>query len=50
YFRSLDIDLDHICEDISERCHCSHDGEICSLFDVSTMYPMDEYEAIYTSG
>ncbi|CAF0936731.1 unnamed protein product [Rotaria sordida] len=50
YFRSLDIDLDFIQEEIPERFYCSHDGKICSLIDITTMYPMDEYGAIYTSG
>ncbi|CAF4696989.1 unnamed protein product [Rotaria sp. Silwood1] len=50
YFRSLDIDLDHIQEEIPERFYCSSDSEICCLSDPMTMYPMDEYGAIYTSG
>ncbi|CAF1327794.1 unnamed protein product [Rotaria sordida] len=50
YFRSLDIDLDFIQDEISERFYCSHDGEMRSLSDSTTIYPMDEYGAIYTSG
>ncbi|CAF4422869.1 unnamed protein product [Rotaria sp. Silwood2] len=50
YFRSLDIDLDHIQDEISERFYCSENGKILSLSNPKTMYPMDEYGAIYTSG
>ncbi|CAF3617331.1 unnamed protein product [Rotaria socialis] len=50
YFRSLDIDLDSIQDEIPERFYCSNDGKIRSLVDLTTMYPIDEYGAIYTSG
>ncbi|CAF4245688.1 unnamed protein product [Rotaria sp. Silwood2] len=50
YFRSLDIDLDHIYEEIAERYYCSSDSEICLLPDSITMYPIEEFGAIYTSG
>ncbi|CAF5216900.1 unnamed protein product, partial [Rotaria magnacalcarata] len=50
YFRSLDIDLDSIQDEIPERFYCSNDGQMRSLVDLTTMYPIDEYGAIYTSG
>ena len=50
YFRSLDIDLDRIQEEIPERFFCSYEGKILPLVDHTTMYPIDEYGAIYTSG
>ncbi|CAF4679106.1 unnamed protein product, partial [Rotaria socialis] len=50
YFRSLDIDLDSIQDEIPERFYCSNDGKIRSLVDLTAMYPIDEYGAIYTSG
>ena len=52
YFRSLDIGLDHITDDIrSERCYCTSTGDLDSRnFNPQEMYPMDEYGAIYTSG
>ncbi|CAF3812014.1 unnamed protein product [Rotaria sp. Silwood1] len=50
YFRSLDVELDHIYEETSERFVCSSDGQILPLHDYQSMYPIDEYGAIYTSG
>ncbi|CAF1213086.1 unnamed protein product [Rotaria magnacalcarata] len=50
YFRSLDIDLDSVQDEIPERFYCSNDGQMRSLVDLTTMYPIDEYGAIYTSG
>ena len=52
YFRSLDIGLDHIVDDMkSERYHCTSIGIINSNdFNPEDMYPMDDYGAIYTSG
>ncbi|CAF2147898.1 unnamed protein product [Rotaria magnacalcarata] len=50
YFRSLDIDLDSVQDEIPERFYCSNDGQMRSLVDLTTMYPIDDYGAIYTSG
>ncbi|CAM4828586.1 unnamed protein product [Rotaria magnacalcarata] len=50
YFRSLDIDLDSVQDEIPERFYCSNDGQMRSLVDLTTMYPIDEYGAIYTSA
>ncbi|CAF5011277.1 unnamed protein product, partial [Rotaria socialis] len=35
YFRSLDIDLDSIQDEIPERFYCSNDGKIRSLVDLT---------------
>ncbi|CAF2666541.1 unnamed protein product [Rotaria sp. Silwood2] len=50
YFRSLDIGLDDFLSEQSSRVYCSSNGQFESLSDPTTMYPMDEYGAIYTSG
>ncbi|CAF3876655.1 unnamed protein product [Rotaria sp. Silwood1] len=50
YFRSLDIGLDDFLPEQSVRFYCSSNGQLESLSDLKTMYPMDEYGAIYTSG
>ncbi|CAF1459194.1 unnamed protein product [Adineta steineri] len=49
YFRSLDIDLDKF-EQPSERFQCTSTCNLDCVADARTMYPMDEYGAIYTSG
>ncbi|CAF1338910.1 unnamed protein product [Adineta steineri] len=49
YFRSLDIGLDNFVQP-SLRFYCTSTGRFESLVDSSTMYPMDDYSAIYTSG
>ncbi|CAF1248033.1 unnamed protein product, partial [Adineta ricciae] len=49
YFRSLDADLDQFIQP-SSRFYCSSTGRFELLADPSTMYRMDEYGAIYTSG
>ena len=50
YFRSLDIGLDDFLSERPERFHCSSNGRLESFSDPKSMYPMDEYGAIYTSG
>jgi hypothetical protein len=50
YFRSLDVGLDDFLPQRSERLRCSSDGRLEPLPEPHTMYPMDEYSAIYTSG
>ncbi|CAF2547621.1 unnamed protein product [Rotaria sp. Silwood2] len=49
YFRSLDVGLDKFVQP-SLRFYCTSTGRSESLTDSSTMYSMDEYGAIYTSG
>ncbi|CAF3772805.1 unnamed protein product [Rotaria sp. Silwood1] len=49
YFRSLDVDLDKF-EQQSERFCCTSTCNLSFIADARTMYPMDEYGAIYTSG
>ena len=50
YCRSLDIGLDNVHKRPSERYHCSSNGQLDPLSDHNSMYPMDEFGAIYTSG
>ena len=50
YFRSLDIDLDGIQQEIPERLYCSCNCQLNPLSNSSTMYPIDEFGALYTSG
>ncbi|CAF3730202.1 unnamed protein product, partial [Rotaria sp. Silwood1] len=49
YFRSLDVGLDKFVQPSLRFC-CTSTGRSESLVDSSTMYSMDEYGAIYTSG
>jgi uncharacterized protein (TIGR02452 family) len=50
YFRSLDIGLDDFLPQKSERFHCSSNAHRETLSNPSSMYPMEEFTAIYTSG
>ena len=51
YFRSLDVDLDDVSQpQRTTRLHCSSNCQLDPLTDHRTMYPMDEFGAIYTSG
>jgi uncharacterized protein (TIGR02452 family) len=50
YCRSLDIGLDDFFQQRPERLHCSSDCQLEPMYVQNTMYPMDEYGAIYTSG
>ena len=50
YCRSLDVGLDNVHKWPSERYHCSSNGQLDPLSDHNSMYPMDEFGAIYTSG
>ena len=49
YFRSLDIGLDTF-EQPFERFYCTSTCNLNLLANLYTMYPMDEYGAIYTAG
>ena len=50
YFRSLDIDLDHVTEVPSKRFHCTSNCDLDSHLKQDEIYPMDDYGAVYTSG
>ncbi|CAF2763646.1 unnamed protein product [Rotaria sp. Silwood2] len=50
YCRSLDVGLDDVHKRPSTRYHCSSNCKLDRLSDDSTMYPMNEFGAIYTSG
>ena len=48
YYRSLDLELDQ--DKSTSRSYCSPSGDLVPLPDDQSMYPMDEFGAIYTSG
>ena len=50
YFRSLDVGLDQWLPQQCERFRCSSIWQLDPVTDHSTMYPMHEFGAIYTSG
>lgn len=50
YCRSLDVGLDEFLKERADRWHCSPDCRLDRISNANSMYPMDEYGAIYTSG
>ncbi|CAF1321792.1 unnamed protein product [Adineta ricciae] len=50
YFRSLDLELDSYHDQRAERFICTSDCEEEPVGDEKRIYPMDEFDAIYTSG
>lgn len=50
YCRSLDIGLDEFLSERADRFHCSSSCNLDRISDENSMYPMNEYGAIYTSG
>ncbi|CAM4742999.1 unnamed protein product [Rotaria magnacalcarata] len=50
YCRSLDVGLDGVHKQPSTRYHCSSNCKLDRLSDDGSMYPMNEFGAIYTSG
>ncbi|CAF2098037.1 unnamed protein product [Rotaria magnacalcarata] len=50
YCRSLDVGLDDVHKQPSTRYHCSSNCKLDRLSDDGSMYPMNEFGAIYTSG
>jgi uncharacterized protein (TIGR02452 family) len=50
YCRSLDVGLDEFFQQRPERSHCSSNCQLEPRSVHKSMYPMDEYGAIYTSG
>ncbi|CAF1108276.1 unnamed protein product, partial [Adineta ricciae] len=50
YCRSLDVGLDDFLRERVDRFYCSSDCRLDRVSDPNSMYPMDEYGAIYTTG
>ncbi|CAF3408594.1 unnamed protein product [Rotaria sp. Silwood2] len=52
YYMSLDPNMDQELDQSinTERNYCSNTGEVVRLSDHQSLYPIDEYGAIYTSG
>ncbi|CAF0934714.1 unnamed protein product [Adineta ricciae] len=50
YCRSLDVGLDDFLRERADRFYCSSDCRLDRVSDPNSMYPMDEYGAIYTTG
>ncbi|CAF3516153.1 unnamed protein product [Adineta steineri] len=50
YFRSLDIEVDGYQEQPSDRFYCTSDCQLNPIDSQKSIYPMDEFGAIYTSG
>ena len=50
YFRSLDVDFDESRKQRTDRFHCSSNCQLDPLSDHKSMYPMDEFGALYKSG
>ncbi len=50
YCRSLDIGLDEFLKERADRFHCSSDCRLDRISEPNSMYPMNEFGAIYTSG